>query len=184
MSTRDSKVHALNIAHIRTTKNTLQTTARQTAIELLDGLVACTTDLALAARQAHWNVRGKQFLALHDLFGRISDELNRHTDVMAGRAAAIGGIPRCTAQSVVAATKLKPYPIFGFDGVDHVEELARRMAVLSAEIRQAILTIEGQRDPVTAHHLVDTGAAVDHLLWLLESQIPIEETERPGNAPA
>lgn len=181
MSTRDSKVHALNIAHTRATKNTLPSTARQTAIEALDTIVACTMDLSLAARQAHWNVRGREFSPLHDLFGRLSEELNKHTDVLAERSAALGGIPRCTAQSLFTATKLKPYPSFGFDGAEHVEELAKRMAGLGAELRQAILTIERQGDPVTTHHLTDVAAAVDHQLWLLESQIPIDEGGKAAN---
>jgi len=178
MSTRESKLHALNIAQLRTTRNSLPGPARQVAIESLDVIVACTTDLALAARQAHWNVRGRQFSALHELFRRISDELLKHTDVLAERAAALGGMPRCSAQSVSAATRLKAFPSFGFDGSEHLQELAMRLAAVSLELRQAAIDVYGQGDPVTAHLLTEACSAVDHLLWLVESHTPIETPDR------
>ena len=178
MSTRESKLHALNIAQLRTTRNTIRPAARQAAIESLDAMVASAIDLALAARQANWNVRGSQFSALHEVFGRTSDELYKHADVLAERSAALGGIPRCSPQSVVAATKLKSYPSFGVDGAEHVAELAARLANLSTELRQAIIDINHQGDPVTAHLFTGAGATVDHLLWLMESQAPFDESGR------
>ena len=183
MSTRESKLHALNIAHVRTTRNSIRTSARQSSIETLDSIVVCLTDLGLAARQAHWNVRGREFTSLHDLFGRVSDEANKHTDVLAERAAALGGIPRCTAQAVVAGTKLKPYPSFGFYGAEHVDELATRMAAVGTELRAAIIDIEGRGDPVTSHLLTDAAATLDHLLWLLESHLPTDGPDTAGKTP-
>lgn len=179
MSTRESKLHALNTAHLRTTRNSLRNPARQAAIEALDGLVACTADLSLAARQAHWNVRGRNFSALHALFGQISDDLNRQADVLAERSAALGGIPMCSPQSVASGTKLKPYPSFGCDGEEHIDELAERMAALGAELRRGVLDIEAHGDPVTAHLLIEACSAVDHLLWQLESHTPAEAPLKP-----
>jgi starvation-inducible DNA-binding protein len=178
MSSRESKLHALNVAHLRTTRNDVANPARQSAIEALDSVVATATDLALAARQAHWNVRGASFSALHSLFGEISDKLHRHVDELAERSAALGGIPRCTVQAVAATTALKPYPGYGFEGSEHIEQLSERMAVLSSDLRQASLELEGARDPVTAHLLVEACASVDHLLWQLESHMPVDHAPR------
>lgn len=175
MSTKEGKVHALNMAQMRTTKNNLPRAARQAAIEAVDTAVACAIDLSLAARQAHWNVRGRQFTALHALFGQIADELYKQSDVLAKRSAALGGMPRCTPQSVVAATRLRPYPNFCFDGGEHLDDLSTRMACLSTELRQSVLTIDCDQDPVTARLLTDACASADHLLWLLESHVPYED---------
>ena len=184
MSTRESKLHALNISHVRATHNDIAHAARQTSIETLDNIVATATDLALAARQAHWNVRGPTFSALHELFGDISDKLHRHVDVLAERSAALGGIPRCTVQAVSAATALKPYPSFGFDGTEHVEQLCGRLATLSTDLRHSSIQLEEIRDPVTAHLLIEACATVDHLLWLLESHAPIDDVGRTGKRTA
>ncbi len=181
MSASESKVHALNIAQMRTTRNTLARPARQAAIEALDTAVACSMDLSLAARQAHWNVRGRQFSALHALFGQIADELYKQTDALAERSAALGGTPRCTPQNVVATTRLRPYPSFGFDGAEHLDELSTRLANLSTELRQSVLTIDGDQDPVTAELLTDACASVDHQLWLLESHFPIDDNGLASN---
>jgi hypothetical protein len=39
-------------------------------IDLLNARLAESLDLGLQARHAHWNIRGPQFAALHDLFAR------------------------------------------------------------------------------------------------------------------
>ncbi len=184
MSTKESKVHALNMAQMRRTRNSLAIPVCQIAIEALDTAVACSIDLGLAARQAHWNVRGRQFSTLHALFGQIADELYKQADVLAERSAALGGMPRCTPQSVVSATKLRPYPSFGFDGAEHLDELSTRMACLSTELRQSVRVIDCDEDPVTADLLTAACGAVDHLLWLLESHFPVDDSGLSHKTPS
>lgn len=176
MSTKESKVYALNIAQLRRSRNSLPAPARQAAIEALDTAVACAIDLSLAARQAHWNVRGPQFSALHALFGQIADELYKQSDILAERSAALGGMPRCTPPSLVASSRLRPYPSFSYDGAEHLDELSMRMSSLSTELRQSVRTIDCGSDPVTADLLTDACASVDHLLWLLDSHFPADDS--------
>jgi len=179
MSSRESKIHALNISHMRATQNSMPGSARQSSIEALDSIVASLTDLALSARQAHWNVRGRQVLALHDLFARVSDEMFQHANMLAERSAALGGMPRCTAAAVVAGTMLKPYPSFCSDGSEHIDELGGRLAAVGAGVREVILQVDANADRVTVHLLIEACASVDHLLWLLESHQPVDDSDRP-----
>ncbi len=178
MSTRESKLHALNVAQVRRTHNDLAPAARQSAIEYLECLVATAADVSMAARQAHWNVRGPAFLPLHEMFGEIADKILHHVDELAERSAALGGIPRCSAQSVAAGSVLKPYPNFCFDGAEHIEQLSQRLAVLSTALRQASVDLEGSRDPVTAHIMVEACATVEHMLWKLESHLAVDDDDR------
>ena len=47
-------------------------------------------DLALQAKQAHWNVKGPSFIALHELFDELVDAVLEHADELAERAVELG----------------------------------------------------------------------------------------------
>ncbi len=50
------------------TRNGLPEEARKAMLGLLNQQLADATDLACQAKQAHWNVKGPNFVALHELF--------------------------------------------------------------------------------------------------------------------
>jgi len=49
------------------TANNLNANAKKAAIELLNARVAEGIDLALMTKQAHWNLKGPQFIAVHEM---------------------------------------------------------------------------------------------------------------------
>lgn len=48
--------------------------------ELAFGVLKAQNDLAIAARLAHWNVRGPNFYEMHQLFGRVYETAGEKTD--------------------------------------------------------------------------------------------------------
>ena len=54
------------------TQNDLAEKVRRGAIDLLNQQLADALDVALQAKQAHWNVKGPNFIALHELFERVA----------------------------------------------------------------------------------------------------------------
>jgi Ferritin-like domain len=60
-------------------------------VELLNQQLADALDLALQAKQAHWNVKGPSFIALHELFDSVVEEIVEHADDLAERAVELGG---------------------------------------------------------------------------------------------
>src|SRR6266540_3898187 len=72
------------------TKNDLPEKVRRKAIELLNQHLADVLDLGLQAKQAHWNVKGPNFIALHELFDKVAEELEEFTDDIAERAVELG----------------------------------------------------------------------------------------------
>lgn len=169
MSPRTMKLAVLNTTHLHWTKNDLPAGVRQGSGEVLGSLVIEGIDVALGARHAHWNVRGPNFSALHDLFGAVFDELNAHVDVLAERAVALGMVARGTVQDVASETALKPYPMMCISEQEHVEAMACRLGLLAGGARRAIEECERLGDRVTADLLSDTCAAFDRLLWRVES---------------
>src|SRR5688572_31443937 len=73
------------------TRNNLPEEVRYAAIDLLNQQLADALDLELQAKQAHWNVKGPSFIALHELFDEVEGELEEYADEIAERAVALGG---------------------------------------------------------------------------------------------
>ena len=62
------------------TKIDIAPDTREKLIGILNDRLADAIDLKSQAKQAHWNVKGPNFIALHELFDRVSEELDPHVD--------------------------------------------------------------------------------------------------------
>ncbi len=70
------------------TKNDLPQAKRAEAVKLLSSRLADCIDLrmqAKQAKQAHWNVKGASFIALHELFDKVVDGADEYVDLIAER---------------------------------------------------------------------------------------------------
>src|SRR3989440_2847240 len=105
------------------TLNDLPESARAQVIDLLNQRLADAIDLHAQAKQAHWNVKGPQFIALHELFDKVAGVADEAVDELAERAVALGGVADGTLQNVVRRTGLATYPIDISAGMDHVQHL-------------------------------------------------------------
>src|SRR5271156_1120005 len=90
--------------------NDLSANAKAVAAGLLNARLADGIDLALLTKQAHWNIKGPQFIALHEMIDGFRTEIDLHIDVMAERVVQLGGTALGTTQTVAHATTLSPYP--------------------------------------------------------------------------
>jgi len=78
---------------MQNTRNTLDETVRIQSVELLNHNLAAAIDLHAQVKQAHWNVRGPGFIAIHELFDRVSTEVEGFSDMLAERAGGLAGPP-------------------------------------------------------------------------------------------
>jgi DNA-binding ferritin-like protein len=92
------------------TKNDLSEEIRAKAIELLNARLADCIDLQTQTKQAHWNVKGLNFIALHELFDGINEEVENYVDDIAERAVQLGGVAEGTARMVAKRSSLREYP--------------------------------------------------------------------------
>src|SRR5579864_3406517 len=92
------------------TRNDLAADVRGRMVELLNARLADAIDLGTQAKQAHWNVKGPNFIALHELFDAVAEGTEDHIDTLAERITALGGTAQGTIAVVAKATSLKPYP--------------------------------------------------------------------------
>src|SRR6201997_1594579 len=112
------------------TKNDIPEGTRVKVIELLNARLADCIDLQTQIKQAHWNVKGPSFIALHELFDKINEEVEDYVDDIAERAVQLGGVAEGTARMVAKRSSLSEYPAKAVDGRSHVEALSSALAAL------------------------------------------------------
>ncbi|MBX0330580.1 DNA starvation/stationary phase protection protein Dps [Oscillochloris sp. ZM17-4] len=145
--------------------------ARDQLIALINQQLADTFDLLSQVKQAHWNVKGPQFIALHELFDDLAANLLDHVDTIAERAVILGGQALGTARMAAAASRLPEYPAEITDGMQHVANLVARYAKVGATTRQAITTATELNDADTADMFTQVSRDLDKYLWFLEAHI-------------
>lgn len=79
---------------------------RETAVSILNTLLADEFVLYVKSRRFHWNVEGPNFSELHNLFEKQYEQLDQVIDEVAERARALGGIPMGSLQQYVELTRL------------------------------------------------------------------------------
>src|SRR5499426_2904453 len=109
---------------IYSTKNDLPEASRVEAIDLLNQRLADCIDLQTQCKQAHWNVKGPNFIALHKLFDKINEDVEDYVDLIAERAVQLGGEAEGTARMAAKRSALSEYPANTVDGRGHVEALS------------------------------------------------------------
>jgi DNA-binding ferritin-like protein len=108
--------------------NDLPSNAKAVSIAVLNARLADAIDLALLTKQAHWNIKGPNFIALHEMIDGFRTELDSHVDMMAERVAQLGGTALGTTRSVAAATTCTPYPTDICKTKDHLAALIERQS--------------------------------------------------------
>src|ERR1700758_4016074 len=120
------------------TKNDIAEATRVKVVELLNARLTDCIDLQTQTKQAHWNIKGPNFIALHELFDKINEDVEDYVDDIAERAVQLGGVAEGTARMVAKRTSLAEYPAQAVDGRGHVEALSSALAAFGAAARKGI----------------------------------------------
>lgn len=154
---------------MRETQNGLSGNVRGKSIELLaDGLMQLL-DLERQAKLAHWNVKGTQFIALHELFDRVATEIRDLADTVAERLVSLGGVADARSQAVAASTRLPQPTLDRLDGPCQVASVASALALMGNVARDGISQSDGWGDAATGDIFTEVSRSVDKQLWLVEA---------------
>ena len=152
------------------TKNDLPEAVRTKAIKLLNERLADCIDLQTQTKQAHWNVKGPNFIALHELFDQVHAAVAEYVDEIAERAVQLGGVAEGTARVAAKHSSLAEYPAV-VDGASHVEALSSVLAAFGKLARKAIDESSELGDLDTADLFTEVSRGIDKWLWFVEAHL-------------
>ncbi len=151
------------------THNTLDLLIREQSINVLNHHLAAAIDLQGQVKQAHWNVRGSGFIAIHGLFDKIAELVADDADQLAERCAALGGTAEGTIQVAVQNSFLVPYPLKVADTSKHIFAVSAALAAFGQSARDASVQAATNGDADTADLFTEISREIDRQLWFVES---------------
>ena len=163
---------ATKTARMFETRNDLDVESREKLVALLNARLADTFDLYSQLKQAHWSVRGSDFIQLHELYDTIAESVLGFVDELAERATALGGLATGTVRMAADATSLDEYPLEVIAGEETVHVVADRLAAYGTSVREAIeVTDSDLGDMDTSDLFVEISRAIDKHLWFVEAHL-------------
>ena len=144
---------------------------RTAIIELLGKRLADAADLKTQTKYAHWNVKGMNFIALHELFDAIAGHVEEHIDLIAERITVLGGVAPGTARQAVAASSIGEYNLDAVSGEEHVAALSKQLAKFANAVRAGIDAADKEGDKATSDVFTEIARQADKDLWFLEAHL-------------
>lgn len=169
------------------TSNDLSLATRRSIIDTLNEHLADAIDLQLQAKQAHWNIKGPNFVGLHELFDQVASQAREYADDIAERAVALGGEARGTLQPVSGQSQLREYPLEVGEWRAHVRAIQDALATFGRGLRKAIDDATALNDAGTADLFTEISCGVDKSLWMVEAHVqeaPAEANQVEGRSAA
>ncbi|MFC7329573.1 Dps family protein [Marinactinospora rubrisoli] len=142
--------------------------ARRVTGEALQGAVVDLIDLSLVAKQAHWNVIGRNFRSVHLQLDELVGVARRHTDVLAERAIAIGVNPDGRSGRIAADTHIAQ-PEAGYLHDDKaVATITDVLGGVVRRFRQRVADTE-RPDPLSQDLIMAAGEDLEQQHWMFEA---------------
>jgi starvation-inducible DNA-binding protein len=126
-------------------------------------------DLSLIAKQAHWNVVGRNFREAHLHLDELVDLARGYTDDVAERAATLGVSPDGRAATVAKTSGLPTFDE-GWRSVDDVTAtVVALLETIIARFRERIEATD-EPDPVTQDLLIGMTAKLEEAHWMWQAK--------------
>ncbi|HEX7121759.1 MAG TPA: DNA starvation/stationary phase protection protein Dps, partial [Gemmatimonadaceae bacterium] len=165
-------------SHLHRTKNDIPSRTREKIVSALNQRLADCLDLQVQCKVAHWNVKGPNFAALHELFDAVYADVGNYVDLIAERVVQLGGTAEGTVQLVANRTRLEEYPLSITTGDEHVEALSSALAAFGHTVRIGIDEMDELHDRDSADILTEISRGIDKWLWQVEAHLHAESRTR------
>lgn len=150
--------------------STLDPEQQRIAGDALRGTVVDLIDLTLIAKQAHWNVVGRNFRSVHLALDELVLAAREFTDASAERATAIGISPDGRSQTVAESTGALGFPDGWQQDTEVIDAIVENLAAVIKRLRERIAVTE-KADPVTQDLFLDITARLEQLHWMWQAQL-------------
>lgn len=149
-------------------RHALSEEVRRRASQHLQMTLVDLLDLSLQMKQAHWNLRGTNFTAVHKLFDEFHASYGDVIDDIAERILALGYPADGRASTIERDSQLEAFPEGFVSDSEAVSLLADRVGVATTKIREQQEAL-GAVDPVSEDLLIGLLQNLEKQLWMLQS---------------
>ncbi|MBF0598173.1 Dps family protein [Faecalibacter rhinopitheci] len=139
--------------------------------DILKQLLADETILYLKARNAHWNVEGRDFQTIHLYFETLYNELQLVIDEVAEKIRTKDVYAPATMSEYLQLTHLSENPIINHDSLSYIKDLLNDYEIIIGFLNQSILEIEDLNDVSTSDYLVGLLEQHQKTAWMLRSHL-------------
>jgi starvation-inducible DNA-binding protein len=136
---------------------------------ILQATLVDLVDLSLVAKQAHWNVVGKNFRSVHLQLDELVATARQYVDEVAERANAIGVSPNGKAKTVVASSGVPDYPEGWMSDEKTIAAIVDTLAALIERLRKRIDETD-KTDLVTQDLLIEITRKMEEAHWMWQAQ--------------
>lgn len=125
-------------------------------------------ELHLQGKQAHWNVVGAAFRALHLQLDEIVDAARDLSDEIAERLRAVGGVPDGRSDTITATTTLPAYPAGQIPAPHTARLMLARLRATATTARDVREEVDAD-DPSSAGILDGVIDTLEKHAWMLSA---------------
>lgn len=149
----------------------IEDAGRNEVCEILNARLSDVFTLYTKTRKYHWNVRGKHFGQLHELFEEQYTELEEEIDKIAERVRQLGGLAVGTLDEFKSLTQIEEQPGYNPNDIGMIRGLLNDHEMIIRSLREDIDTAEAAKDTGTADFL--TACMEDHekMAWMLRAHL-------------
>ncbi|MFF5531822.1 Dps family protein [Streptomyces cinerochromogenes] len=141
----------------------------KTVAEALQGALVDLLDLALAAKQIHWNIVGPRFRSIHLQLDEVVDSARTHSDTVAERASALGVPPDGRAATVASGSGIKTTPAGWIKDTDAVGAMVDALGSVITRMRERVEATGGP-DAVSQDLLIGITADLEKHHWMFQAE--------------
>ncbi|WP_025732415.1 DNA starvation/stationary phase protection protein Dps [Carnimonas nigrificans] len=170
-SANPSNINEVNASNLFATRIGLSDDTRAKVVAIINERLADLIDLQLVIKQAHWNLKGSNFIGVHEMLDGFRAEVDGFVDSVAERATQLGGTALGTVQAVGQNTNLNAYPTNIHQVEDHLKALADHYGDAANLVRKAIDDTDELGDQDTSDLFTEVSRGLDKNLWFIESHL-------------
>ena len=143
----------------------------QTVVETLNARLADLVDLHWQVKQAHWNVTGLNFQAVHELFDAQAALIRQMADTVAERVRALKAPAEGTVRTAALWSSIPEFPQTEVSAETAINELVNRYEQVSAAFAQASDIAADAGDKATEDIFVGFIHSIDDQAYFLRSHL-------------
>lgn len=138
-------------------------------VDSLSSFLASTYVLYQKSLFYHWNVVGRNFISLHQLFEEHYLDLQKAGDEIAERIRAIKGYAPGTLKEFLTLSTVQEDHMLPGDDTEMIENLLKNHIICSVEASRVLAVAEEMHDQVSMDLMIRRMTVHDKTAWMLRS---------------